>query len=117
MLAREEYCKKAQLLLAQAELLRHPEQRTAVLRIAGCYLKLAEHIAKRQDRTMAWRDQKGEPRAPTTTDDLSTYKQAATGEFGKPVKCLSDTRAVPMWPGDTTGDQTIIKQPTNPRHI
>ncbi len=56
MRAGEKYRQKAQLLLAQAELIREPAQRSDVLRIAGSYLKLAEHIGKRKDRAMEPRD-------------------------------------------------------------
>jgi hypothetical protein len=53
---RSEYRSKAELIIAQAELMRDPQERAALLCIAQTYLKLAARITARHDRASAHRD-------------------------------------------------------------
>lgn len=55
MSAREEYRKKAQAILAQAEMIRDPQERAALLTIARTYLKLSDRIGDRHERGTAHR--------------------------------------------------------------
>jgi hypothetical protein len=57
MPGREEYRRKAEITIAQAELLRDPQERTALLVIAKTYLKLAARIGERHDRATAHPDE------------------------------------------------------------
>ena len=50
MSAREQYQKKAELILAQAETVRHPQERAVLLSIAQAYLGLADWIRDRLER-------------------------------------------------------------------
>jgi hypothetical protein len=53
MPAREKYRKKAEIIQAQAELIRDVQRRAVLLTIAQNYLKLSETIAARQERGTA----------------------------------------------------------------
>ena len=50
---REQYRKKAELILAQAETIRHPQERAVLLSIAQAYLGLADWIRGRLERGTA----------------------------------------------------------------
>ena len=50
MSAGEQYQKKAELILAQAETIRHPQERAVLLQIAQAYLGLADWIRGRLER-------------------------------------------------------------------
>ncbi len=55
MPAREEYRKKAQTILAQAETIRHPAERAAMLTIARAFLRLADMVGNRHQHGTAHR--------------------------------------------------------------
>jgi hypothetical protein len=55
MPSRDEYRKKAQDVVAQAELVSDPGERAALLTIAQFYLKLVDRIGARHDRGTAHR--------------------------------------------------------------
>jgi hypothetical protein len=61
MPARDEYRKKAEACVAQAGLLRNPQERASLLVIAQTYIKLADRIGARHERATAHRSQ-GEAR-------------------------------------------------------
>ncbi|HEX8810572.1 MAG TPA: hypothetical protein VF742_01145 [Terracidiphilus sp.] len=46
----DEYRKMAKVCIAQAELIRDPQERAAMLAIAAAYLKMSEHISARHHR-------------------------------------------------------------------
>jgi hypothetical protein len=54
---RDQYRKKATDCISQAELLREPQERAALLAIAQMYLKLANRIRARHERGTAHREQ------------------------------------------------------------
>ena len=54
---REEYRRKADACVSQAELIRDPQARAAMLAIAKGYLDLADYIGARLERSTAHRDQ------------------------------------------------------------
>ena len=57
MPTRDEYRKKAEACVAQAELMRDPQERASLLVIAQTYLKLADRIGARHERGTARRSQ------------------------------------------------------------
>jgi hypothetical protein len=57
MLSRDVYRKKALECVVTAETIRHPQERAAMLAIAGAFLKMAEHIGDRHHYGTAHRDQ------------------------------------------------------------
>jgi hypothetical protein len=57
MPARDEYRKKAEACVAQALLLRNPQERASLLVIARTYIKLADRIGARHERGTARRSQ------------------------------------------------------------
>jgi hypothetical protein len=55
MLDRDQYRKKAESCIAQAEMMRDPQERASILAIAQLYLKLAERVVGRYDQATAHR--------------------------------------------------------------
>jgi hypothetical protein len=53
---RDEYRKKAESCIAQAETIRDPRERASILTIAQLYLKLGERIVGRYDHATAHRN-------------------------------------------------------------
>lgn len=55
MPSRNEYRKKAVACVAQAEMIRGPQERAALLTIAQTYIRLADRIGMRHERGLAHR--------------------------------------------------------------
>lgn len=59
MSTRDFYVDRAKSCLAIAEWLRDPAERAALLKVAACYMSLADYVAERQDHGTAHRKQDG----------------------------------------------------------